>query len=259
MFSAYFSPKESKNLKNYKLSVKYDGTDYSGWQVQSNAVSVQQTIIRAIHTITKSDINLIGAGRTDSGVHAIGQIANFRYDEELDLYRFRYQLNSLLPADIAVTRIEEVPVEFHSRYDAKKRSYIYIITNNKNPFLKKYSWFINKQLDIERLNQLSRLLQGRKDFTAFCKSSAETQNKQCEVYNISWRRLKSMIIFYIEADRFLHGMVRTIVGTLLRAVDQISADEYIHNILRKNNRIDAGESVPASGLFLYKVKYEDKL
>jgi tRNA pseudouridine38-40 synthase len=244
-------------LKNYKLLIQYDGTDYAGWQSQSNAVSVQHVITGAIELILNSKITLTGSGRTDSGVHALGQTANFRFDGDLDFYKFKYQLNSILPADIAIRNIEEVSVDFHSRFDARKRSYLYLISRDKSPFLKKYSWFINRDLDVDRFNQLGRLFLGRKDFTAFCKSSSETQNKICEIYSISWRRIKAGVVFYIEADRFLHGMVRTIIGTLIRGADNPFPEDYINDIFRKNRRAEAGESVPALGLFLYKVKYDN--
>jgi tRNA pseudouridine38-40 synthase len=244
-------------VKNYKLIVQYDGTHYAGWQIQHNAVTVQQRLTESVFTILKQKVNLIGSGRTDTGVHALGQTANFRCEEDLDLYRFRYQLNSLLPPDIAVVNMEIAGIDFHARFDAKKRSYIYLISGNKSPFLNKYSWFLSRSLDIEKLKEISTEFLGQKDFTAFCKTSTETKNKICEVYNISWRETMGVILFYIEADRFLHGMVRTILGTLLKAVDYTSPKEYINNIFVRNNRIEAGESVPASGLFLYKVKYEN--
>jgi tRNA pseudouridine38-40 synthase len=244
-------------MKNYKLIIQYDGSDYAGWQMQSNAVTIQQKITEAIAVIIRENITLNGSGRTDSGVHALGQTANFKCERDLDLYKFKFQLNSILPNSISVIRAEEVDISFHARFDARKRSYIYFICRDKSPFLQKFSWHISRKLDIGDLNFISREFLGKKDFSAFCKTSTETKNKICEVYNISWKEVKGVVMFYIEADRFLHGMVRTILGTLLKASENISPQEFIHNIFLNKDRTEAGESVPASGLFLYKVKYEN--
>jgi tRNA pseudouridine38-40 synthase len=242
-------------VKNYKLIIQYDGTEYAGWQIQHNAVTVQQKVTEAIYTISKEMVTLNGSGRTDSGVHALGQTANFRCEQDLDLYKFKYQLNSILPSDISIIKAEETDINFHARFDANKRSYIYIISRIKTPFLDRYSWFINRNLDINNLNLISRELIGKKDFTGFCKSNTETKNKVCEVYSVHWKEIKGMVFFFIEADRFLHGMVRTILGTILKASDSSSPNELIQNVFLTRDRSEAGESVPASGLFLYKVKY----
>jgi tRNA pseudouridine38-40 synthase len=244
-------------LRNFRLIIQYDGTNYAGWQIQNNAVTVQQRISEAVKTILKEDVNIIGAGRTDTGVHALGQTANFRCEGNPDLYKFKYQLNSVLPQDISIISAEECGYEFHSRFDARKRSYIYLISGFKSPFLNRYSWFVFRNLDIKKLNDISREFLGEKDFSAFCRTATETVNKICEVYSIAWREVKGLLIFYIEADRFLHGMVRTIVGTLIKALDSPSPRDYIQNVFMKKNRMEAGEAVPPHGLFLYKVKYEN--
>lgn len=244
-------------MKNYKLLIQYDGTDYAGWQMQSNAVTVQQRIVDAINIITKVNVNLIGSGRTDSGVHALCQVSNFRIDMELDLYKFKYQLNSILPADIAIKSIEKVDQDFHSRFDAKKRSYLYFFSHGKNPFYEKYSYQLPqiKDINFERLNELSRVLLGNNDFTSFSRKNDEVENKFCNVEEIHWRKGKEISIFLISADRFLHGMVRTIIGTLLFAEEKNLDQYYLQNVLIKKDRCEAEESVPAKGLFLYKVRY----
>jgi tRNA pseudouridine38-40 synthase len=240
---------------NYKLTIQYDGTNYAGWQIQENAASVQQVIRDSIKQILQSDINLIGAGRTDAGVHALSQVANFNVSQHLDLSRFKYSLNSVLPKDISVTKIETIEEDFHSRFSAKKRSYIYLISNQKSPFFERYSYTYFSELKPERLNDLSSTLMGKKDFTSFSKINTEVQNKICEVYEARWRRQKNLLIFYIEANRFLYGMVRAIVGSLLKAYSYEDGQNYLMNILNQKDRGVVADAVPAKGLFLYKVKY----
>lgn len=242
-------------MRNYKLIVQYDGTNYAGWQIQLNASSVQGILQESISQIINEKINLIGAGRTDSGVHAWGQTANFRLDRELDLYRFKHSLNSILPRDIAVKKIEEVDEDFHSRYDAVKRSYIFLISKGKSPFYDKYSWWYHGPINCDSLNILSEYLIGEKDFTAFSRKATDTENKICFVHKIRWKEWKELVIFYVEADRYLHGMVRTMVGTLLHTFKLKLNIDYLREVINKKDRESAGEAVPAKGLFLYKVKY----
>lgn len=173
-------------MNNYKFIIKYDGSDYAGWQIQHNALTVQQKITEAIQTIIKEDVNLIGSGRTDAGVHALGQVANFRTNQDLDLPKFHYSLNSILPVDIAVNKIETVSENFHSRFDAKERSYIYIFSHVKNPFYYKYSYNYRQMenIDFNLLNNLSGVLKGKHDFTSFCRKNDEQENKFCNVLDI---------------------------------------------------------------------------
>jgi tRNA pseudouridine38-40 synthase len=240
---------------NYKLTLQYDGTKYAGWQIQENALSIQEVIKSSIQQILQEEVNLIGAGRTDAGVHALGQVANFTLDKELDLFRFKYSINSVLPDDISITNIESVDEKFHSRFSAKKRSYIYLISNQKSPFFDRYSYNYYSELNQQKLNEISSVMIGSKDFTSFSKLNPEVQNKNCEVFEARWRKEKNLFIFYIEANRFLYGMVRAIVGTLLKAYSSESAIEYLGNVFAKKNRDAAAYAVPAKGLFLYKIKY----
>lgn len=242
-------------VNNYKLTIQYDGTDYSGWQIQSGSKTVQQTITDAIEIITKEKVNLIGSGRTDSGVHALGQVANFRTEQEIDIYKFKYSLNSLVPNDISVVEMEKVPDDFHSRFDAKKRTYIYLITTFKSPFFRKYSYHYHNDLNLSVLNKISSQFIGNKDFTSFSKKNDEIDNKQCEVFEAKWYVKENLIIFEITANRFLHGMVRAITGTILRAAETRSNKEFIDNIFEGKSRELASMAVPACGLLLYKVEY----
>ncbi len=240
---------------NYKLTIQYDGTNYSGWQFQQNAKSIQEVITNSINQILRQEINLIGAGRTDAGVHALGQVANFVSDTELDLFKFKYSLNSVLPNDISVTLIEPVEINFHSRFNAKKRVYIYLFSNQKSPFYNRYSFTLFSGFDIQKLNSLSKVFFGSKDFTSFSKNNPDVQNKICEVYEARWRKEKNLVIFYIEANRFLYGMVRTIAGSLLKASSMEEGIKYLEEIFNSKNRDSAADAVPAKGLFLFKVKY----
>ncbi len=242
---------------NYKATIQYDGTNYFGWQSQPSGNTIQDEITRAVNILAGEKINLIGSGRTDSGVHALGQTANFTLLNELDLHKFKHSINSILPDTIVFNSIEAVPYNFHSRFDAKLRSYIYLISIEKSPFYKGYSYFYpqGKSIELDKMNLLSKKLLGKNDFTSFCKAKTDTENKICEIHEIHWKKNKGLIIFKIEADRFLHGMVRTIVGTLLKAYNNLDGENYIINILKNRNRESAANAVPAEGLFLFKVKY----
>lgn len=242
-------------MNNYKLLIQYDGSGYSGWQIQKNQISVQQRITDSIETILKVKVNLIGSGRTDAGVHALGQVANFRTEIDIDQYKFLYSLNSILPRDISIRKMERVVENFHSRFDAKKRTYIYLISDQKSPFYDNYSYFYHFNVDCKRLNVLSESVLGRHDFSSFSKKNSDTNNKICEIFDAYWKRSRGLTFFYISADRFLHGMVRAITGTLLHALKNNLDHLYIDEVITSRDREKAAEAVPAKGLFLFKVKY----
>jgi len=243
-------------MPNYKLEIQYSGKNYSGWQIQENAPTIQSEIKKNIEKILSTSINLIGSGRTDAGVHALGQVANFHalINDEV---KFLYSLNSLLPNDISVNYIEKVSDDFNSRFDAKSRSYIYLFNEIKSPFYFDFSYRLSglNYEQIEKLKELSKNFLGTHDFSSFTKHQEEVENKICEVKNIGWRKNKNLSIFYIEGNRFLHGMVRAIIGSLLLSVKENLNDEYFYDLFNAKDRTKAGMSVPAKGLFLYKVKY----
>ena len=241
--------------KNYKLLIQYDGTDYSGWQMQANDITIQQKISDAIRTIIKEDVNLIGSGRTDAGVHALGQVANFKTEKVIEPYSFKYSLNSILPNDISIIELKEADENFHSRFDAKKRSYIYLITKIKSPFYFKYSYHYKGNIDCQKINKLAKPLLGEKDFSSFSKKNSEIENKNCNIYNIHFKETKIFIVAIVEANRFLHGMVRAIIGTLLFTQKNNFDEEFLSSIIQAKDRKAAKEAVPAKGLFLFKVKY----
>ncbi|MBA4251074.1 MAG: tRNA pseudouridine(38-40) synthase TruA [Chlorobiaceae bacterium] len=242
-------------MNNYKLIIQYDGTDFCGWQIQRNEPSIQGEISNAIETILREKINLIGAGRTDAGVHALGQTANFKSEVELDFYRFKHQLNSILPKSISITEIANVEEKFNSRSSAKKRIYFYLITNIKSPFYFRYSHFQNIKYNVDKLNLISKKIIGTYDFSAFTKNVAEVENTICTVKNAWWKETKNFYIFMIEGNRFLHGMVRSITGTILNIHNSSGNENEMSEILGSKERKNSGESLPAKGLFLYKIKY----
>jgi len=242
-------------LNNYKIKIQYDGSNYAGWQEQENANTVQETIKNSINTILRENVNLIGSGRTDTGVHALGQVANFKTMHDLDIYKFQHSLNSVLPNDISIRNTDKADRTFHSRFDAKKRSYLYFINRSKSPFFNPYSFQYGGKIEIDLLNKLSDSFIGEKDFTSFTKKNSETKNKSCIVYQARWRETNDLIIFLIQANRFLHGMVRTITGTLLRAMEKNLGGDYIDEVFSKKDREAAAQAVQAKGLFLYKVSY----
>jgi tRNA pseudouridine38-40 synthase len=244
-------------LHNYKLTIQYDGTNYSGWQIQNNVPTIQQEITEALEKILQEKINLIGSGRTDAGVHALGQTANFKVEQKLDLYRIKHALNSMLSNSISISEMNEVDEKFHARFDAKKRSYIYLMNKQKSPFYFNYSYFLPRfdELNFSLLKKLSNELVGEYDFTSFARKQTEVENKICNVHNIHWKSNAERVIFYIEANRFLHGMVRTIIGTLLFAARKEKDNKYITAVLEAKDREAAAEAVPGKGLYLFKVRY----
>lgn len=241
-------------MKNYKLHIQYDGSDYSGWQIQENSKTVQGVISDSLNVLLREKVNLIGSGRTDAGVHALGQVANFKLESSLDIYRFTHSLNSILPKDISIIKIEKVRENFHARFDARERSYLYLISKIKSPFYHRYSLQKN-EVDITRLNEIGKVFLGQHDFTSFCKKKSEVENKICNVTSLHWRETGNFYLFFIHADRFLHGMVRTIIGTIFKYENAINAGDRVKAILEAKDRETAGESVEAKGLYLYKVKY----
>lgn len=244
-------------MKNYKLTIQYDGTDFAGWQIQKNAQTVQEKIIDAIEVLLKERVNLIGSGRTDAGVHALGQVGNFRTEQSIEIYKFLNSLNAILPKSISITEMEEVSKEFNARFDAVKRSYIYLIINSKSPFFYKYSNYYTKlgRIEIDKLNKLSEVFIGTHNFTSLARKDSEIKNKDSIIHDIHWRSGSGLTTFYVQANRFLHGMVRTIIGTLLHAVENSLDEKYLEDVLAAEDRTAAAESAPAKGLFLYKVRY----
>jgi tRNA pseudouridine38-40 synthase len=245
-------------MKNFKLIIEYDGTSYSGWQRQTQEPTVQAEIERALAFMTRSTVTVIGAGRTDAGVHALGQVANFRCDTRLDPEAILKGLNSLLPGDIAIQDCRQVPEAFHARFDAKSKVYHYRILNRDTRAAvgRQYAWFIHRPLDLAAMRRAAGILVGRHDFKAFESTGSPRAHTLREVAVAEWveggnRRLT----FRIEADGFLRCMVRNIVGTLVAVGLGKLAPGDVQAIMDARDRKRAGATAPARGLFLMEVRY----
>lgn len=248
----------NKLNKRYIIQCCYKGTNYCGWQIQPNAATVQETISKGLTHILRSEINLQGAGRTDTGVHATFYVAHFDYNSTIkDPGKLTDRLNRYLPQDIRIDLISEVDSEFHSRFDAVSRSYRYIISLKKNPFNLDTAYHLYRSFNISEMNKCCTILKKHKDFTSFCKLHADNKTNDCTIYNAEWIIDRDELIFNITADRFLRNMVRAIVGTMLDVGrEKLSAEQFERIILQKN-RCKAGFSVPAHGLFLSDIQYRE--
>lgn len=241
----------------YFLELAYKGSNYCGWQVQQNAVTVQQKLNEALSTVCNHAVETTGCGRTDTGVHASQFFAHFDIDKEItDSDKFIYQLNSLLPFDIAIYDIYKVGNEAHARFDATSRSYRYFICSRKDPFLNNISWFWRAEPDIEKMNLAAGMLLNHKDYACFSKAHGQQATNLCTISNAKWIIIEDHLLeFNVSANRFLRGMVRAMVGTMMMlGHDKITLKDF-ENILQHGKRSDAGESVPAHGLFLSAVTY----
>lgn len=240
----------------YFIELSYNGKNYHGWQMQPNASSVQETVNKSLSTLLRKEINIVGAGRTDAGVHASQLFAHFDVDNPLDGEELRNRLNSFLPEDIAVTSIFLVNDDAHARFDAASRSYEYKIWLGRNPFLVDTTWQLYSQdLDVEKMNEAAKELLKYTDFKCFSKSKTDVKTYNCDVTNAIWRKDGNSLTFYITADRFLRNMVRAIVGTLVEVGQGKKTKEDFIKIIESKDRTKAGFSVPAQGLFLTKVVY----
>ena len=239
----------------YFIELSYNGKNYHGWQIQPDVISVQEKLNHAISTILQKKIEVVGAGRTDTGVHASQMFAHFDADKELkgDMV---FKLNSILPNDITVYKVFVVDDEKHVRFDATSRSYEYRIWLGRNPFLLDFSWQIHsKDIDISLMNEAAKLLLIYEDFQTFSKVKTEVYTFNCNVTQAFWQQEGNLLTFHISANRFLRNMVRAIVGTLIDVgLGKITVAKF-QEIIESKNRNNAGLSVPAKGLFLTKIVY----
>ncbi|MEI6348773.1 MAG: tRNA pseudouridine(38-40) synthase TruA [Bacteroidota bacterium] len=245
-------------MYRYFIRLAYDGTNYKGWQIQPNGVTVQELIMKAMTTILRYEISIMGAGRTDTGVHARNFIAHFDVENELsydDLSQLTYKMNRFLPNDITIYEIFSVASDMHARFSAVSRTYKYYISQNRDPFMHNYAWYRFGNLDVESMNNAAAELLKVIDFTSFSKLHTITKTNNCQVTQAIWEQTDSGLVFTITADRFLRNMVRAIVGTLVEVgLGKVSHQEFI-DIIYSKDRCAAGESVPACGLFLEEIKY----
>jgi tRNA pseudouridine38-40 synthase len=244
-------------MSRYFLEIAYDGTNYCGWQIQENANSVQAEVEKVLsHLYSNQKIDVTGCGRTDTGVHAKQFFLHLDLNDLIfSREDFIFKLNRMLPVDIAAYALYDVSDEAHARYDADSRTYEYHIHQQKNPFLRKYSWNITLPLDIAAMNAAADQLKNYSDFAAFCKTHAASKTTICKIYHAQWELNDGRLVFTISADRFLRNMVRAIVGTMILCGKGLLSTEGFCEIIESKNRSSAGESVPASGLHLTKVTY----
>ena len=239
----------------YFIELSYNGKKYHGWQIQPDAVSVQEKLNNAVSTVLQEQIEVVGAGRTDTGVHASQMFAHFNV-ENLVSGDVVHKLNSILPNDITVYNVFSVAEEKHARFDALTRSYEYRIWLGRNPFLLDFSWQIHSQkLNLFKMNEAAKVLLEYEDFQTFSKVKTEVYTFNCDVKAAFWEQEGNLLTFHISANRFLRNMVRAIVGTLVDVgLEKISIHEF-RQIIESKNRGNAGVSVPAKGLFLTQIKY----
>lgn len=246
-----------ENRRRYFLFFSYDGTAYHGWQLQPNAVSVQQQLNQALSTLLREDISTVGAGRTDTGVHARCMVAHFDTTADIDCARLTDKLNRLLPADIAVSRVARVIPEAHARFDAIARTYHYHVYTGKAPFLRHYATRLHFTPDYAAMNRAAARLMDFSDFTSFSKLHTDVKTNLCRIHYARWTHVESELWrFEIRADRFLRNMVRAIVGTLLEVGRGRLNEEEFCDIIAAKSRMAAGESVPATGLALVDIEYD---
>ena len=242
----------------YFITLSYDGTRYHGWQIQPNGDSIQQRVQEALSTLLRRPIEVVGAGRTDAGVHAHMMVAHFDipspYNGEME--GIPYKLNRLLPQDIAVQEVKQVADDLHARFSATSRTYHYFIHTCKDPFLRDYSWQVPYKLDFELMNQAAQVLLEYSDFTSFSKVNTDTKTNLCDIKEAHWDEVApGQWRFTITANRFLRNMVRAIVGTLVEVGRGKIGIEDVRRIIEAKDRCCAGESVPGKALFLVDIKY----
>ncbi len=245
-------------MRNIKLTIEYDGKCYNGWQKQPNKLNIQGEIERAIYNITKEEVDLIGSGRTDAGVHALGQVANFKTNSQISIEKLPLAINSLLKNSIVIKEAEEVNERFHSRYNAKRKTYRYIINNSKcgTAIYRNLEYSYPFKLDAEKMKQASKYFEGEHDFKAFKSSGTSSKNSVRTIYKAIVKQEGEKIIIELTGNGFLYNMVRIISGTLLDVGLGKIQPEEIPEMIESKDRQRAGKTLPAHGLYLVEVKYD---
>ena len=239
----------------YFIEFAYNGKNYHGFQTQPNVASVQETLTKALQLLVDKSIEIVGAGRTDSGVHAKQMFAHFDIDNAIDTSSLIPKLNSYLPKGIVIYDIFKVKKDAHARFDATSRTYKYNIHTYKDAFLEDISWYCFQELDLNLMNKACQILFEHTDFECFSKVHTEVHTFNCTITEANWKQKNNQLIFTIKADRFLRNMVRAIVGTMINIGSGKTSLEEFKEIIESKNRSKAGFSVPAHGLFLVKVDY----
>ncbi len=241
--------------RNIRLEIEYDGTDFHGWQIQPELRTVQGELERGIGAITNQEIKLTGSGRTDVGVHALGQVANFHTESGLDEQSILKGLNAVLPRDILIRGAKEVDGRFNARFSAKTRVYSYRAFLGRTAILRRYAWEIPYQLDADKITQAAALVCGEHDFSSFCVAESAKESNVCRITSALWQQAGEELTFTVEANRFLHNMVRSLVGTMVEVGRGYFSISDFEDIMKAKDRKKAGPTAPACGLCLVEVKY----
>lgn len=239
----------------YFFEISYNGTHYHGWQNQKNAVGVQQVVENALSKLFREEISITGSGRTDTGVHCVQQFFHVDIEKEFKPEDLVHRLNAFLPGDIAIRNILPVREDAHARYQAIERSYQYKITRAKDPLLVGYACYFFRELDVSAMEQASTLLRGEQDFECFSKVKTDVNHFICDIRQATWNQKGDVLVFTISANRFLRGMVRAIVGTLLDVGTGKLTVKQFQEIIKSKDRKKAGMNAPPEGLYLTQVKY----
>lgn len=246
-------------MKRIRLRVAYDGTNYCGWQIQPNGITIEEVLNKAITKLTKVETAVIGASRTDSGVHALGNVAVFDTESTIPPERFSYALNQRLPEDIVVVASDEVPLDWHPRYQDVSKNYEYHVIHTRipDPTRRLTNYFVSYPLDIEAMRKAASYLEGTHDFVSFCNIRTNVEDTVRTVYSLEVLTKGDQITFRIRGNGFLYNMVRIIVGTLLRVGRGFYTPEQVKEILEAKNRKSAGVTAPPHGLMLMEIEYKD--
>lgn len=241
------------------FEISYNGTHYHGWQSQKNAVGVQEVVEDALSKLLRAEIEIVGSGRTDTGVHCVQQFFHADIEKEFNLQDLIHKLNAFLPKDIAIKNIYPAKAEAHARYDAYERSYQYKITRVKDPLLVGYAYYFFRELNVTTMNSAAALLVGEHDFECFSKVKTDVNHFICNIKHATWTQKGDLLIFTITANRFLRGMVRAIVGTLLDVGTGKITERQFAEIIKSKDRKMAGMNAPPEGLYLTSVKYHKSI
>ncbi len=247
--------------KNIRLIVEYNGAYYCGWQVQPDENTVQREMVEAIRKVTGKEVTLYAAGRTDSGVHALGQVVNFRIEHDLPIEKYKDAINYFLPRSILVKKAEQVADNFSARYSAIWRKYKYVISRERSALYHDYRWEYQYSLNVERMEEIAAYILGRHDFSAFCKVASLKEKNECEIYQSHWRSHGSLLVYEIRANRFLHTMVRSLVGVMTlagRENDYLTLKNF-KDIMDSKDHTLVKMVAPARGLYLVEVGYDSEV
>jgi tRNA pseudouridine38-40 synthase len=260
LFSSTRLSHTERPVPTYRLLIEYDGAAFSGWQIQPDQPTVQEALEQALAVVLNTRPAVIGSGRTDTGVHAQGQVAHFQTEKQVDTFRLQRSLNGLLPHSIAILALEKVADDFHARYDARLRRYHYHVSTEPRALDRHLRWFVRPAPDFDMMNDAATALLGTRHFGAFCHTRSETRNRICTLHHARWiaEDRPGDWRFEIAADRFLHGMVRAIVGTLVEVGHKKRPADDLVRVLASQDRREAGPAAPAHGLVLETVSYEDR-